>query len=223
LLTYVRVGVMCELVEIEIAPPRRDLRRSHGERTRLAILDAAVNAASENGLESLTIGGLARALGMSKAGLFTHFGSKELMLIAIVEAARERFFVRVIEPALEVPTGLARLEALFEGYVGITADPCFPGGCFFGKASVEFENRPGPVRDRIVEVVGEWAQLIAQTIADAVASGELRPDTDVELLAFEWLALTQRASRSIQLLDDARGVTLARKALGARIDAQRAD
>lgn len=205
----------------EHPPPRRDLRRAHGERTRQAILEAGVNAASRDGLEALTIGRLARELQMSKAGLFTHFGSKEQLLIALVNEARERFAEHVIRPALEHPPGRARLDVLFERYIGMTADPCFPGGCFFGKASAEFENRPGAVRNRVVEVVGEWAQLIERVVGEAIEVGELRAETDSELVAFEWLALTQQASRSAQLNGHRRAIELARRAINARLDALR--
>jgi len=201
---------------VEASPTRRDLRRSHGQRTRAAILHAAVDSASEGGLEALTIGRLAKELEMSKAGVFTHFGSKEGLLIATVDAARDRFAELVVRPAFERESGLARLDALFEGNLGLHASPCFSGGCFFGKASAEFENRPGAVRERIIAVVGEWASLVRATLERAVEQGELSADTDVELLAFEWLALTQRASRSAQL-GHTRSIELARRAISQRL------
>lgn len=188
----------------------------------MAILDAAVDAASEGGLESLTIGRLSRQLGMSKAGLFTHFGSKEALLVAIVRAARDRFYARVIEPALALPPGLSRLDAVFEHKVAGIHEPCFPGGCFFGKAATEFENRPGLVKDAIIEIVGEWVSFLTETLEQAVVAGELPADTDIELIAFEWRALTQHASRMIQLTGDPRGIELARRSIRARLDALRA-
>src|SRR4051812_1048654 len=120
-----------------------------GERTRRAILETASALASQHGLDSLSMGGLADATGMSKSGLFAHFGSKEELQLATVEYAADVFTREVIDPARAAPRGVARLWALCDGFLSYLEREVFPGGCFFGATSSEFKNRPGPVRDRI--------------------------------------------------------------------------
>ncbi|HYG79697.1 MAG TPA: TetR/AcrR family transcriptional regulator, partial [Pyrinomonadaceae bacterium] len=121
-------------------------RRAHGERTRQAILEAAVHIASEEGLEGLTIGRLASELSMSKSGLFAHFGSKEELQLATVEAARAVFVREVVGPAFAAEKGLARLWKLCEVWLGYVEGEVFRGGCFFTAAAAEFDGRPGAVR-----------------------------------------------------------------------------
>ena len=125
-----------------------------GSETRAAILDRAVDLASAEGLEGLTIGRLAAELRMSKSGLFAHFGSKEELQLATVAAAGERFSAAVIEPALELPDGAARLRAMAERYLDQLQD--YSGGCFFAATSVEYDDRPGPVRDAIAASLDAW-------------------------------------------------------------------
>jgi len=174
--------------------------------TREAILDRAVDLASAEGLEGLTIGRLASELGMSKSGLFGHFGSKEELQLATVEEASRRFVQEVIEPALDEQEGAARLRALCHGYVDYLERKVFAGGCFFAAASVEFDDRPGPVSDRVRDAVGAWlAYLEAQ--AEALGS------EDPALLAFELHALGQGANSSFRLFGDARAFQRARKAM----------
>jgi AcrR family transcriptional regulator len=129
---------------------RKDpLRRPRGLKTRRAILRKAVNLASLEGLEGLTIGRLASALRISKSGLFAHFGSKEDLQCAAVDAARDIFVEKVVRPAYEF-RGLKRLRALCENWLSYGEERVFPGGCFFSAASLEFDDRPGRVRDQIV-------------------------------------------------------------------------
>jgi AcrR family transcriptional regulator len=115
--------------------------------TRTAILDRAVDVASSDGLEGLTIGRLAGELNMSKSGLFAHFGSKEDLQLATVQAAAQRFLDDVVLPAQTAQEGAPRLRAYCEGYVDHLERSVFPGGCFWGAAAAEFDDRPGPVRD----------------------------------------------------------------------------
>ncbi|HEX8188504.1 MAG TPA: helix-turn-helix domain-containing protein, partial [Pyrinomonadaceae bacterium] len=128
-------------------------RRAHGERTRQAILEAAVDIASEEGLEGLTIGRLAAELSMSKSGLFAHFGSKEELQLATVEAARDVFVREVVRPAFGAPRGLARLWQLCDVWLGYVRREVFRGGCFFAAAAAEFDGRPGAVRDRVAAIM----------------------------------------------------------------------
>ena len=127
-----------------------------GERTRQTILEAAVDIASVAGLEGLTIGQLATKLSMSKSGLFAHFGSKEELQLATVEAARSVFIREVIEPTFAAERGLARLWQLCDAWFSYVSSKVFRGGCFFAAAAAEFDSRPGPVRDRIAAIMKEW-------------------------------------------------------------------
>src|SRR6202047_5531917 len=136
-------------------------RRPRGLKTRRAILGKAVNLASVEGLEGLTIGKLASALRISKSGLFAHFGSKEDLQCAVVEAAREIFVEKVVRPTYEF-RGLKRLQALCENWLSYGEGQVFPGGCFFSAASLEFDDRPGHVRDRIVELMKKWLGKFGQ-------------------------------------------------------------
>ncbi len=124
--------------------------------TRDAILERAVELASQEGLEGLTIGRLASELGLSKSGLFGHFGSKEELQLATVDAAAEIFVRAVVEPALAAPEGAARLRALCERFVAYLEDRVFEGGCFFAAAAAELETRHGPVRDRVAHFLERW-------------------------------------------------------------------
>ncbi|MBS1887797.1 MAG: TetR/AcrR family transcriptional regulator [Actinobacteria bacterium] len=182
-----------------------------GERTRAAILDRAVDLASVEGLEGLTIGRLADELGMSKSGLFRHFGSKQDLQLATVAAARERFVAMVIEPALGAPDGAPRLRAMGERYLDFLDS--FPGGCFWGAVAGEYDDRPGPVRDAIVASLDAWmAELVRQATAAGVA--------DPERYAFELYAVVTTANARWRLGGgDRRALDLARAAL-ARLDAE---
>jgi AcrR family transcriptional regulator len=177
-----------------------------GAATREAILDRAVDLASTEGLEGLTIGRLASELAMSKSGLFGHFGSKEELQLATIDAAQRRFVSAVVEPALGEPEGAPRLRALCDRFVAYLEGRVFPGGCFWGATMAEFDGRPGPVRDRIRDRVGAWlAELERQaTIAGA---------DDPRQLAFELQALGQGANSSFQLFGDPAAFRRARRAM----------
>src|SRR5215469_3534185 len=118
-------------------------------KTRFEILSIAVDVASAEGLEGISIGRLATELKMSKTGIFAHFGSKEHLQLATVEAAKQIFMEQVIQPALQSPQGISRLKAMLERWLGYVERIVFRGGCFFAAASAEFDSRPGAVRDQI--------------------------------------------------------------------------
>jgi AcrR family transcriptional regulator len=177
-----------------------------GERTREAILDLAVDLASEDGLEGLTIGRLAAELGMSKSGLFGHFGSKEELQLATIEAAGARFLEQVVLPVLKMKPGVRRLRALCDAYVDYLERRVFPGGCFWAAAATEFDGRPGPVRDAVREAVGAWVDGLA-------LEAELAGAPDPRQLAFELHALGQGANTAAQLLDDRQAFKRARVAM----------
>jgi AcrR family transcriptional regulator len=181
-----------------------------GERTRAAILDRAVDLASVEGLEGLTIGRLAGDLGMSKSGLFAHFGSKQDLQLATVAAAADRFRRIVIEPALAAPDGAPRLRAMAERYFDYLET--FSGGCFFAATASEYDDRPGPVRDAIVAMLDLW---MAELIRQAKAAGIADPDR----YAFELYAVVTTANSRFRLSGDRRTFDLARSAL-ARLEAE---
>jgi AcrR family transcriptional regulator len=166
-----------------------------GSRTRAAILDRAVDLASSEGLEALTIGRLAADIGMSKSGLFGHFGSKQELQLATVEAAADRFRQAVVEPAARAEPGAARLRALSEGYLDQLAAGIYPGGCFWGAVSTEYDDRPGPVRDAVAAAIETWLALLEH---EARAAGA----EDPAQLAFELHALTMGANARHRLSRD---------------------
>jgi AcrR family transcriptional regulator len=164
-------------------PQRR--RRSDGERSRVAILREAAKLATVEGIDGLSIGHLADAVGMSKSGLFAHFKSKEELQLATIETASEIFVEHVIEPAMAVPTALERFEALAENFLRHVEDDVFPGGCFFASVAAELDTRPGPVRDRAIAAIVEWTGLLEQTMRAAQAEGAIDPAEDAAQLVFE--------------------------------------
>ena len=165
--------------------PTKRRTRSDGERSRKAILDAAAQLATLEGLEGLTIGRLADHIGMSKSGLYAHFGSKEELQLATVGAAEQVFEVDVIEPAKESEPGVARLNAYCERFLSHIERGVFPGGCFFVSVITEFDTRPGRVRDRVAAYMGEWAGLHRAEIVHAQENGELDPALDPDQVGFE--------------------------------------
>ena len=173
---------------------------------REAILERAVEVASEEGLEGLTIGRLSSELGLSKSGLFGHFGSKEELQLAAVDAANAIFLREVIQPALGQPEGAARLRAYCESWVGYLERKVFAGGCFFAAASAEFDGRPGPVRDKLRDGQGLWLGEIAK---QAKLAGVEDPDQ----LVFEVSSLVQGANAAHQLFDDDQAFARARRGI----------
>ena len=197
--------------------PAARARRAHGDRTRQAVLEVAVDLASAEGLEGLTIGRLAAELGMSKSGLFAHFGSKEELQLATVEAARAVFIREVVGPAFKAEKGLARLWRLCDIWLEYVRGEVFRGGCFFAAAAAEFDGRPGPVRDRVAEIMKEWLAALRRSVAEAQGAGQLRPDADPAQLAFELNALEMGANWAFQLYGDRQAFARARAAMLERL------
>ena len=190
-----------------------------GERTRDSILRAAVNLASVEGLEGLTIGRLADKLEMSKSGLFAHFGSKEELQLATVEMARVIFLENVVRPALAQPEGVPRLWALTDAWLRYVERPVFPGGCFFTAAAFEFDSRPGPVRDRIAEVMKSWLTTLSLAVEGAKKAGHLKSSVDANQFAFEIKSLAIGAHSGYQLTDDKKAMNKVRSIIRDRIRA----
>ncbi len=192
-------------------------RRAQGARTRQAILETAVDVASAEGLEGLTIGRLASELSMSKSGLFAHFGSKEDLQLATVEAARAVFIREVIRPAFESSDGILRLWKLCDIWLSYVQGGVFRGGCFFAAAASEFDSRPGPVRDRIAEVMKEWLSTLRRAVIEAQEKGHLEASVDTTQLAFEFNSLELGANWAFQLYGDKQAFARARKAILERL------
>lgn len=171
----------------QILTPPRPRTRSHnkGQQTRAVILDAALALASHKGLEGLSIGSLAEQTGMSKSGVFAHFGSREELQLSVIREYHSRFAAEVFFPAVrEQPRGLPRLEALFERWVRrVTLE--IDSGCLYISGAVEFDDQPGPVRDALAEMVFDWQTAMERAIGLAVQAGHLRQDTDPAELRFE--------------------------------------
>lgn len=199
------------------APPLQRRRTFQGEQTYQAILQAAMNVASMEGLEGLSIGRLAKELGMSKSGLFAHFGSKEELQLATIEAARSRVVHQVVRPALRGNKGLARLLTLCEAWLHYTEQRFFPGGCFFAATSVEFNSRPGAVRDRLAAILQERQRLFQRLLQESQSLGDLPPTLDTAQLAFELETLLMGANWSFQLYNDPHLVQRTRRAIHQRL------
>jgi AcrR family transcriptional regulator len=192
-----------------------------GERTRQSILERAVNLASTEGLEGLTIGGLADKLGMSKSGLFAHFGSKEELQLATIEAASRRFIREVFSQALQEPRGYPRLVAICNGWLSYMRRGVFPGGCFFAAASFEFDSRPGPVRDHVRRLMDDWIGALEKAVRMAQEEGHLRADVDPAQLAFELNSLFFGANFAFYLRDDQQAIEKAERAVRTRLESAR--
>ncbi len=201
------------------APAKPQQRAPKGARTRESILRVAVDLASVEGLEGLTIGRLADELQMSKSGLFSHFGSKEELQLATVETARQIFSEHVILPALAAPEGMPLLWALCDRWLGHVEKRVFKGGCFFTAASFEFDSRPGPVRNSIVQAMKEWLHVLSRAVEGAKRARHLKAAVDPQQFAFEIYSLAIGAHWGFQLMDDKKALHNVRAAILERIRA----
>ncbi len=191
---------------------------SKGEETRAAVLDRAVEVARRAGLGGLTIGTLAAESQLSKSGLFAHFRSKEALQVAVLDRAREGFEVNVAGPALRSPRGEARVRVLFDAWL---AWDSLPGGCPFIAASTEFDDQPGPVRDRLVRDLRDLHDLIATVFRSGISEGQFRADADPDQFAHDLYGVVLSFHHASRLLADGRAVQRARHALEALLAAAR--
>lgn len=176
-----------ESADVVAAAPRRPRtsRAPHkGQQTKAAIVDAALALASQVGLEGLSIGAIAELMGMSKSGVFAHFGSREELQISVVREYHERFEREVFRPALAAPRGLPRLRALFDNWMRQTSLE-IDSGCIYISGAVEFDDRPGAVRDALVATVNTWQAAVRKAVQLAIDEGHLRADADPAQVAFE--------------------------------------
>ncbi len=195
-----------------------DGRRARGMRSRAAILERAVQMASCDGLEGLTIGALAAELDVHKSSVFALFGSKQELQLATLAAARAILIEHVIARALTSDEGLARLHAIGQAWFEYLGADVFAGGCFLCAASAEMDGRPGPVRDAVAAAMREWVAVLETNVAAAVAAGQLRADVDPAAIAFRLNALGMAANWQRQLLHDTAGIEHARAAWQAELD-----
>jgi AcrR family transcriptional regulator len=199
------------------ASPRPRQRRADGERTRRAILSAAASLATIDGLEGLSIGNLAAATGISKSGLYAHFGSKQELQLATVEEAERILHDEVVRPALAASPGLGQLAALCEAFLSYVERRVFPGGCFFAATSLEMGARPGPVKERLAAVQSDFTELLRSFAATAIEQHELAAHEDPDLLAFELHSILLGADTKFVLHDDPAYLELARQVLRLRL------
>ena len=195
--------------------PRR--RRSDGVRSRQAILKGATELATVEGLEGLSIGRLADHIGMSKSGLYAHFGSKEELQLATIDAAQEIFEHEVVRPTLDYPEGVAQVLEFSEAYLSYLERRVFPGGCFFASVAAEVDSREGPVTDKLRELMAGGIDALAGMVRDAQARGEIDAGADADQLAFEIDALLHGANAAFTLYRSDEPLERARQAIRARL------
>jgi AcrR family transcriptional regulator len=180
--------------------------------THAAIIDAGITMAQEAGLESLTIGTVAERAGLSKSGVFSRVGSREDLQIAVLREYARRMTERALLPALRAPRGLPRLQAIFSGWLDWVRDEKIGSSCLFISGAVEYDDRPGPVREEVFSGLSEWRRQLARTVRQAIDEGHLRPDVDPEQMAFELSSIILGVHNDIRLFHDARAFTRARTA-----------
>lgn len=181
--------------------------------TRARIVRRALRIASTDGLEGVTIGRLADSLQMSKSGVLNHFRTKELLQLAVLEAAGEDFRREVWEPAREQQPGLERLLAIEERWIALISGDAWPGGCFWTAAAAELDGRPGAVRDALAEALGSFDAAMTREVADAVEAGDLPAGTDPEQIVFELRGVMMAANQQFQLNRDPRAAERAHAAV----------
>ena len=191
--------------------PRRSA--ADAAESRAAVVDAAVDLASVEGLEGITIGRLAGDLDMSKSGLIGRFGDKEKLQRTVLAAAVERFTDAVWRPATRYEPGLPRLEAIVDAWIGHLRDEVFPGGCFMTTASVEYDARPGPLHDDAAALVRRWLGVLETEAQNAREAGDLPPDRDPADIAFELHSLASGGSVAGRLLADDEALDRTRAAM----------
>ena len=206
-------------MSVAAAPAKTRKPRSDGLRSRETILRAAASLATIHGLEGISIGNLAAQIGMSKSGLYAHFGSKEELQLATVDTALEIFEAEVVEPTAGIDDPLERLRALCAAFFSHLERRVFQGGCFFASVEAEFDTHPGPVRDRIAAVQRGWSMRLQQLVAEAQERGELRSDEDPAQLAFELNAYMLMGNTSFVLHDDPAYLHRATEAVDRRLEA----
>jgi len=197
---------------------RTRAQRSDGVRSRQAILHEAAQLATVEGLEGLSISRLADAVGMSKSGLYAHFGSKEELQLATVDTATALFDAQVVEPAENAGDALERLRRLVDGYLRYVEGETFPGGCFMASALAEVDMQPGPVRDRLVRFLIGWLARLETAVREAQSDGTIDPAEEPAQLAFEIEAALFLANAQFVVARTSEPIERARRAIERRLD-----
>ncbi|KPC72766.1 TetR family transcriptional regulator [Streptomyces sp. NRRL WC-3753] len=202
---------------------RIDGRIARGNQTRRLVLGRAVETASVEGLEGLSLGRLASELKLSKSGVFALFGSKEDLQLATVRAAIDVYLDVVVQPARDLPPGAGRLWRLCTGWLAYSRDRVFPGGCFFYSATAEYDAREGKVHDMLASARTNWLAYVEQTALEARQAGEITEGTDVSQLAFEFVALLEMANAESVLHNEFTSYDKAGRAILTRLRAVTTD
>lgn len=159
-----------------------------GEMTRAAILDVALEIASRDGLEGLTIGLLADRMNMSKSGVFAHFGSREDLQLEVIKLYHHQFEQEVFYPSIREPRGMPRLKSMFTRWIKQVSVE-ITSGCIYISGAVEYDDRPGPIREQLVSMVKAWQDALLRCVQQAIDTGDLKPDTDAQQMVFEMYGL----------------------------------
>jgi AcrR family transcriptional regulator len=199
--------------------PNSRKQRSDGARSRETILDAAAALATVEGIDGLSLSRLAGEVGMSKSGLFAHFGSKRELQLATIERANALFDSRVLDAAADAAGGIERLRKLTEGYLRYIEEDTFPGGCFFASVLAEVDMNPGPVRDRLVQFLGDWLGELEEAVREAQSEGSIGPDEDAAQLVFEIEAALFLANAQFVVAHSSEPIERGRRAIERRLSA----
>jgi len=194
--------------------------RSKGALTKAMIVDQALKIASRQGLEGLTVGHLAEALAMSKSGVFAHFGSREELQLAVVREYYDRFEAAVFQPALQEPKGLARLQKMINLWMQTSIQE-LSAGCIFISGAVEFDDRPGLVRDELVRSVQIWRAALKRAIEQAVEVGDLKKGCVPEAMLFQIYSYVQGLHHDARFLQISQSVDIATQSIQQTIDQNR--
>ncbi len=181
-----------------------------GELTRAAILDVALEQSSRDGLEGLTIGVLADRMNMSKSGVFAHFGSREDLQLEVVKLYHHRFEQEVFFPSVREPRGLPRLQSMFDRWLARVSVE-IASGCIYISGAVEYDDRPGPIREELVKMVQDWQDALRRAARQAIEVGHLRPDADAEQLVYEMYGLILALHHDARFVRNAGAVERARR------------
>jgi AcrR family transcriptional regulator len=189
-----------------------ETRTARSELTLAAIVDTAMAMAQTDGLESLSIGEVAKRLDLSKSGVFSRVGSREALQEAVVQEYDRRFMQDVFVPAMREPRGLPRLSAIMQRWLQRARDVEIRTGCLYCAGAFEFDDREGPLRDLLLDGVMRWRAALKRTVIQAIDEGHLKPDTDADQLVFEIDALFIGLMRDARFLRDAKATDRAWRA-----------
>ena len=210
-----------EAATIKARPFARKRNMRKGHQTKQSILDEALKQAGRTGLSGLSIGGLAKDVGMSKSGLFGHFGSKEGLQIAILEQGSSCFINEIVHPAIRMPRGIPRLRGLFQNWLDWSESKEREGGCVFVSSTSEFDDRPGPVREVLANLIADWIETLRKAAELCVAEGHFRQDVDPEQFAYAMHAYMLEYNVRARLFRDSRARSQATLAFENLVQASR--